>query len=363
VGPSAPTSLPSSTVTRSSSRHLRATSADPSQGPARSTSARSNDGGGEGRRSSPPTAAVSPDKSLREAPCCAGIYFAEFFAGSAGLTQTLRRLGVTCREADDLATGGTDFSDPAAVAVVKLEPRGLRCEGWKLALHFATPCNSFSRARDRSEATQLRSADFPEGLPDLDAGQVLVVTKANDIALITFDTAIWAARDLCAVVTSENPATSYLWLLLAKRRPQAKFTWTDMNISQCLFGAPYRKDGPRPFEGRIRAAKSETRSSLRRSWTLGHYSQMLEHRALLATRTTVYSCAEQEHVRQGNPRRLGIRGVPDRPISDIPSPPLRVHRGHADRRRPENRFRGGSKAHRCSGGRGAGHQAHTQRVD
>jgi hypothetical protein len=260
VGPSAPNSLSSSIVTSSASGNLPATSADMLQGLARTTSARSNDGEGQGRRLSSPTAAAVPSRPLRERPPHADIYFAEFFAGSAGLTRTLRRLGVTCREADDLATGGTDFRNAAAVAVVKLELRGLRCEGWKLALHFATPCSSFSRARDRSEATQLRSSEFPEGLPNLDAGQALVVEQGNDVALIAFDAAVWAAKDLCASVTSENPATSYLWLFLAKRRPLAKVTWFDLKISQCLFGTPYRKDRPSHTEGRI---GSRSQSSLR----------------------------------------------------------------------------------------------------
>ena len=260
MGPSAPISVPLATVSSSSPGNLPATPAAKLQGLARPTPARSNDGGGKGIRPSPPIAAVFKDRSQREALSCAGIYFAEFFAGSGGLTRTLRKLGATCREADDLATGGTDFSSQAAVDLVKLELRGLRCEGWKLALHFATPCNSFSRARDRSEATQLRSAEFPEGLPDLDAGQVLFVERANDIALITFDTALWAARDLCAVITSENPATSWIWLFLAKKRPLAKITWTDVKLSQCLFGAPYRKDRPSPTQGRT---GSLTKSSLR----------------------------------------------------------------------------------------------------
>ena len=155
---------------------------------------------------------------MREEPLHSSILFAEFFAGTAELTRTLRGRGIACRGADDLATGGTDFSDPTAVASLKLELRGLRCEGAKLALHFAPPCATFSRARDRSQATQLRSAECPEGRPDLDAGRALLVKTANDIALLTFDLALWAARDLCAAITLENPSSSYLWSFLTKRR-------------------------------------------------------------------------------------------------------------------------------------------------
>ena len=134
---------------------------------------------------------------------------------------------------------------------MKEELQDLRTEGAALALHFAPPCSSFSRARDRARSTQLRSTTHPEGRPGLDADQRRLVKSANEIALQTFDLAMYAARDLSAVVIIENPASSYIWAMVARARPRFKVTWRDIKVSQCLFGTPYRKDRPSPVERMI----------------------------------------------------------------------------------------------------------------
>ena len=172
------------------------------------------------------------------------LFFAEFFAGEAGLTSAMQDLGVTCRGADELANGGTNFADPGQVEQLKAELRDLRTEGATIALHFAPPCATFSRARDRASATQLRSSAHPEGLPDLDADRRSLAEEANRVALQAFDLATWAARDLSAIVSFENPATSYMWGFLEMLRPAVKATWVDLTLSQCMFGTQYRKDLP-----------------------------------------------------------------------------------------------------------------------
>jgi site-specific DNA-cytosine methylase len=174
------------------------------------------------------------------------LYFAEFFAGEAGLTKTMRDRGVTCRGADELIDGGTDFHKADQVDQLKEELRERRMNGATLALHFAPPCATFSRARDRASATQLRSTAHPEGLPGLDADRRSLAEEANAVALQAFDLAAWAARDLSAIVTFENPAASYMWGLVAKLRPAVKATWEDLTLSQCFFGTKYRKDPPSP---------------------------------------------------------------------------------------------------------------------
>jgi hypothetical protein len=199
-------------------------------------------------------ARVSPTKRTTEKgdPPPSHLVFAEFFAGCGELTRTMQGRGVECRFADDLASGGTDFEDATQVAQVKQELRDLRTQGAALALLFAPPCFTLSRARDRSHATQLRSTSHPEGLPGLDADQSKLVKSANAIVLLVFELAMYAARELSAVVIIENPATSYIWALVARLRPGFKVTWRDIKVSQCLFGTPYRKDWPSPVERRIR---------------------------------------------------------------------------------------------------------------
>jgi site-specific DNA-cytosine methylase len=148
----------------------------------------------------------TPLKQAREASAHSRLVFAEFFAGSGELTRTMQDRGVACRRADDAASGGTDFEVAAEIAILKEDLRDLRTEGAVLALHLAPPCSSFSRARDRAQSTKLRSTSHPEGQPGLDADQRSLVTTANKIALQAFDFAVWAARDLSAVVSMENPS-------------------------------------------------------------------------------------------------------------------------------------------------------------
>ena len=188
---------------------------------------------------------VVPVPSFDAAPG-ENLYFAEFFAGEGGLTKAMQGKGVRCREADELANGGTDFTDLGQIELVKAELRDERTEGASLALHLAPACNTFSHARDRSAATQLRSSAYPEGLPDLDADQRRLVEEASEMALNAFDLAIWAAHDLSASATFESPATSYVWAFLAKLRPLAKVLWKDLTLSQCFFGTKYRKESPSP---------------------------------------------------------------------------------------------------------------------
>ena len=77
-------------------------------------------------------------------------YFAEFFAGHGGLTKAMLGKGIRCRGPDEVENGGIDFMQDEEVAKLKEELRTLRTEGATLLLHFAPPCSTFSRARDRA---------------------------------------------------------------------------------------------------------------------------------------------------------------------------------------------------------------------
>jgi hypothetical protein len=197
-----------------------------------STSSASKRGTGTGQ-GSPKRQKRDPHDSL---------IFIEFFAGEGGLTCTMKKRGVKCWDANDAASGGVDFEVEVELTELKSLLRDLRTDGHRFAIHFAPPCCTFSRARDRSRATQLRSTKHPGGLPGLDAGQRKIVASANRIALNAFDLAVWAARDLQAAITFENPATSYIWAFLLSSRPRFQVNWVDIKLSQCHFGTPYRKD-------------------------------------------------------------------------------------------------------------------------
>ena len=129
--------------------------------------------------------------------------FCEFFAGKGSLTRAVEAAGVPVRSPEDLAAGGTDFSNKEAVDMLRLELGELAASGVKLMVHFAPPCSTFSRARCRSGKTRLRSSAFPQGLPRF----ARYTRTANLIARNTLDLAEWLVRDLGAVVSLDKRRT------------------------------------------------------------------------------------------------------------------------------------------------------------
>ena len=170
------------------------------------------------------------------------IIFIEFFAGDARLTEAFRAVGIRCRAPDDLVTGGTDFEIASQVRKVREELRALRTDDLCLAIHLAPPCSTFSRARDRSKATCLRSSSQPEGLSSLSPSQKIDVERANRIARHAWELAEWASKELRAVVCLENPRMSYIWDYYATISSSSTQRWKDVLLSQCQFGTTYRKD-------------------------------------------------------------------------------------------------------------------------
>ena len=166
----------------------------------------------------------------------AGCIFLEVFAGSAVLTRKVKELGIATHEPDDLAYGGTDFRDAEAVEKFKNRLRDLTAGKGRVFLHMAPPCSTFSRARDRRASTRLRSAARPEGLYPAAAN----VTEANTIATNVLRVAEFAAGELGAGVTVENPATSYLWRFWEPLRDEG-VAFKDHVVSMCRYGAAYQK--------------------------------------------------------------------------------------------------------------------------
>ena len=116
----------------------------------------------------------------------------------------MRRAGIHCRFPDDAASGGTDFSDAQQITLLKNELTDLASRGHRLYLHLAPPCSTFTRARDRSRETRVRSFDYPEGIPPLPDE----IVYGNAVAKRALDLAAWANRELGAVSSVENPDTS-----------------------------------------------------------------------------------------------------------------------------------------------------------
>ena len=163
-----------------------------------------------------------------------GIVFIEFFAGEAGLSAAVAARGITCDVPQDVNTGGADFGDVNDVLAVKAWLQEWKSNGFKLLLHFAPPCATFSRARDRSHKTRLRSTQRPQGL----LGRGLACRTANRIARHTLDVIEWAVDELDAKVSMENPESSYIWLFLDFR---TDLWFEDVVFSPCMFGADVYK--------------------------------------------------------------------------------------------------------------------------
>ena len=136
---------------------------------------------------------------------------------------------------DEVTKGGTNFLEEGAIRQLQSELKKYIDAGQRVALHLAPPCCTFSRARDRSRKTRLRSSAFPGGLPRCSEQ----VKEANAIALAAFDLAVWAAR-LGILVSLENPRKSYIWDFYAEERPQG-LDGEDFYFCACMHGASYQK--------------------------------------------------------------------------------------------------------------------------
>ena len=184
-----------------------------------------------------PVSPVAPSvKRPREESKIKQAYFIELFAGMGVLTEAVRRMGIHCEDPDEMWSGGTDFRERSQVEALK-EKVALRAGQVRhLIIHLAPPCASYSRARDRSFKTRVRSSIYPEGLP----GRQGQTKEPNRITKNAYKFAVWAADELGAMVSMENPRRSYLWDYVA-REPQADSDYTDVHFSPCLHGATYQK--------------------------------------------------------------------------------------------------------------------------
>ena len=107
--------------------------------------------------------------------------------------------------------------------------------------HLGTPCNTFTRARDRQPGPPpLRSNEYVMGLPGLSGANLVKVSQGN--LFVRFSVQILTlAAILKYPFTMENPANSRIWWvpavvkILRRRCCQLHF------CEFCMFGCPWRK--------------------------------------------------------------------------------------------------------------------------
>ena len=178
---------------------------------------------------------IREKETARHGAATAGAIFLECFAGCGELSKAVRRVGVQTDTPQDGLTGGTDFADNRQVLELWEHWRRLRAAGLRLFFHFAPPCSTFSRARDRSWKTKLRSFSAPGGLDTLEEK----TKEANDIAKNTAHSINYLVTQLGASGSLEQPASSYMLPYLDQGGwlpPHGQVL-----LHQCRFGRPYRK--------------------------------------------------------------------------------------------------------------------------
>ena len=157
----------------------------------------------------------------------------ELFSGSgrwaAAWRSTTSARRFDCFELDIRWHLKNDLLSPS----VQRRIRGWIRSGLICAVWMGTPCNSFSRARDRPGGPPpLRSDDHPHGLPNLaphDQEKVRVGNILARFSISIFQCCVY----LQVPATIENPETSRLWKLESSQRARltSRTTWTATDSS------------------------------------------------------------------------------------------------------------------------------------
>ena len=168
-----------------------------------------------------------------------GRFFLEVFAGTAWLTQEVHRLDMAVLPPLDV-----ELSDWVPVLGdvldVHLWDHVMACAyaGVLFFVHFGTPCNTFSSARKLDNGPPpLRSAAAPMGLPSLSPDNAALVFLGNaflhrsvELALVVFN----HGGDF----SIENPLLSLIWVTPPMQQLARLARTLDMDLDQCVFGAP-----------------------------------------------------------------------------------------------------------------------------
>ena len=160
-------------------------------------------------------------------------FFVELFAGAGPLTAAVRATGVPCLAPQDIEHGGADLADDDQFEQLLDLWRHSCAQGLLPIFHMGTPCSSFSRARDRSARTRIRSPQHPWGLfphPASQLGNQLAIRSACCVRLFL---------ELGGTGSIENPASSYIWPVLDELLGDLESV--DIFYHQCRFGSPFKK--------------------------------------------------------------------------------------------------------------------------
>ena len=112
----------------------------------------------------------------------------------------------------------------------------MHARGEGIYFNVAPPCSSFSRARDRSARTKLRSAEFPGGIKSTQVGE-----NGNTIARRTAELVVYLVNDLEARGSWEQPVGSYMLKYLDEIGALDGVERGEFVLHQCRYGRAYKK--------------------------------------------------------------------------------------------------------------------------
>ena len=161
----------------------------------------------------------------------------ELFAGKGELTKQVAKVVETLPSQDFFTTNGVDFRNLDAVKQLWAHWQSLVDQGARLIFHVAPPCSTFSRARDRSQRTRLRSLAVPSGWYPQDER----TQEGNAIARHTAMTVNFLVGQLNASGTWEQPAGSYMFPYLEQENLLTVDADRVVLLHQCRFGRPWKK--------------------------------------------------------------------------------------------------------------------------
>ena len=164
--------------------------------------------------------------------------FLEFFSGSGRLGKAVSRYAGMVVLLWDICYGPEyDLTCPAVQHMVL----GWIKNGSVIAGHLGTPCQSFSRARDRPGGPpRLRSDAQPLGLEGLKPWDATKVKNGNLLMRFTVRVMLLAIS-LALPFTLENPARSRLWLCPPVLALLRRRSITCQVVEYCMFGMPWKK--------------------------------------------------------------------------------------------------------------------------
>eukprot|EP00438_Fugacium_kawagutii_P028256 Skav200691 [mRNA] locus=scaffold6391:1205:6504:+ [translate_table: standard] len=114
-------------------------------------------------------------------------------------------------------------------------------KGYIRAGHLGTPCNSFSRARDRPGGPPpLRSDGCPLGLPNLREADQTKVRIGNSLMYFSC-MVLRLALMLHIAVSMENPGRSRLWICPSVKKLLSRRFTSLVDVTFCAFGTPWKK--------------------------------------------------------------------------------------------------------------------------